>query len=789
MGTRRLASFRTRLLVWVLVPILIVQVAAMALELHELRERYQQALRVEAELVATLVGESMVQPLWDFDMTQVQGMAERLVGDGAIGHALVRDTDGLVLAEARGGDFRESARDIRFEHPLRYERGGVSEPLGQLVLTMPTTTVTETVTRAVFRKLALSAAILVLIGTALSVVLIRLSHPLVRITETIDRIGEGDLDVAIPDTWREDEIGQVARALEQLRRNEAEVAFLRSQNDERTRRERRRIRRALESTHDAIILADENGEIVYINPNASAYFPGAGIGAMLRFGPWIDGASAARVDAAVAGRTTCIVDAAGVLQTDGNPLNLLIRAGPIQNEDGSFLGTAVLATDHTERARQTERVRYLSEHDSLTGLANRRLLEGTLERWVEEEGGEAAVMLADLDNFKRINDTLGHPVGDALLRHVARLFERTIGQDGLAARLGGDEFALIAPGREGAARLTALAEDLVHRLGEPQPVEGRILHTGLSVGISTIHREDANPSDGLRRADLALYEAKKRGRGRVEIFHEDLEATVRRKSLVEAELRKALVSGEIRPVFQKQTSLRDGAIVGFEALARWTHPTLGSISPAEFVAVAEETGLIRDLTHQIMTAAFRTAGEWRKMGFRGRVAVNVSPMLFGSDLAEFVQDCLLSTGCDPLAAEMEITETVVLARGNGARQTIEELRRLGLTVALDDFGMGYSSLSYLQSFPVDKIKIDKAFVSKLPTSAETCAIVVAIAELGHALGMTVAGEGAETEEHRAKLRECQVDYVQGFVDGRPIDLAGATLLVREDVNLRRQRAG
>ncbi len=765
-----------------------VQCGAIAIELRDLKHRYDEALRGEARLISGLVGEAMVQPLWDYDLAQVGSLAAQTLEDRVIARASVSGPDGQIIAEASQSGYEERPGDLRFTYPLQYNRGEISEPLGELELVLRTDTVTAALTSAVLNKLMLSSAILALIGAALFFVVTRLSRPLVQLSAIIARVGDGELDCEVPWLDRRDDIGQVARALERLRKNEAEVAILRSQNDEETRRERRRIRRALASTQDAILLADERGMIVYRNPNAADLFDGIQVRAPLRFAPWIDDPSAREIDRSVAARQNFLVSAAGPLQEDGHPLSLLIRGGPIQDEDGTFLGTAVLATDHTEQTRQTERVRYLSEHDSLTGLANRRLLESTLADWVSDEGIEASVMLADLDHFKRINDTLGHPVGDALLRRAALLFEAEVGVDELPARLGGDEFAIIARGSDSAERLTKIARALLAALSEPQHIDGRVLHTGLSIGISTIQAGEPNPADGLRRADLALYEAKRQGRGRLELFREALEATVRRKSLIETELRRALVHGDIRAHFQRQTAVDDGRVVGFEALARWEHTRLGRIPPAEFVAVAEETGLIRELTYQIMTQAFRAAADWQAMGFPGRVAVNASPMLFDSDLSEFVQDCLLATGCNPSAAEMEITETVVLAQGNNARETIEELRAMGLTVALDDFGMGYSSLSYLQSFPVDKIKVDRAFVSKLPNSAETRAIVVAIAELGHALGMTVAGEGAETEAHRDCLAECQIDYVQGFIDGPPVDFEKATAIVRAQHTAREERA-
>ena len=430
----------------------------------------------------------------------------------------------------------------------------------------------------------------------------------------------------------------------------------------------------------------------------------------------------------------------------------------------------------------------MAEHDSLTSLPNRRLLEQTLTGWLEA-GEQVSILLADLDHFKAINDTLGHPTGDALLKVVADKFSASTTTNALAARLGGDEFAIIVKGAASEERLTNIANSLVYDLSKPLTISGNVLHTGMSAGIATLGGKNVRAADGIRCADLALYEAKNSGRGRVEVFHADLETAIKRKALLERELRAALKEDGIRPVFQVQTDLRTGEIIGFETLARWHHRHLGSISPAEFIPIAEECGLIRELTYQIMSQAFRAAARWYDMGFRGRVAVNLSPKLFGAQVDEFVNDCLYETGCPASAVEAEITETVVLSSGQSALREIEALQRLGVTVALDDFGMGYSSLSYLQKFPVDKIKVDAAFVSKLPDSPETKAIVVAIAELGHALGMHVTGEGAETEEHRKLLQECKVDYLQGYFDGPPLAERAATARLFPGEGLHLQMSG
>ena len=774
-------------MIGVLIPIFLIQSIGVGLDLFQLKSRYENALQSQAAMVTDLVGESIILPLWDFDMDLVDNLVASLLKEGSIGRAELVDPNGSIISSSQAEWFQQQANDLSVSHSLRYNLDGQDEALGELLVMLNTDSIGEALMQLVWQKLVISVAILTLIAIALFAVLSRLARPLVAISGTIRHIGEGNLDTPIPGMGRNDEIGLVAHALDQWRHNEAEVAELREYHTEIARRERRRIRRALESTRDAVLLLDETQKVVFCNPNASQFFSGVQNGAPFDVSRWLDQKASRQITEAISERKNFQLETVFTTQQQDRQLNLLIRGGPIQDENDESLGCVILATDHTEQARQAERAKYLSEHDSLTNLPNRRLMEETLNQWVHEDKQDASILLADLDHFKLINDTLGHPVGDSLLRRIALVFGARIRSDELAARLGGDEFAILAKGPNSAARLSEIAEGLIEELSLPQQVEGRVLHTGMSIGISTVRATEHNALDGIRRADLALYEAKNKGRARVEVFHSDLEAVVKRKSLLDNELRKALNNREISPVYQVQTDLKTGEVVGFETLARWKHPTLGVISPAEFVPIAEESGLIGDLTYQIMIQACQTAVEWQKEGFTGRIAINLSPKMFGANIEEFISDCLLITACTASAIEVEITETVVLANGTSARLEIEALQRLGVTIALDDFGMGYSSLSYLQKFPVDKIKIDRAFVSKMPESAETRAIVTAITDLGHALGMRVTGEGAETEAHRACLRDCHVDYLQGYVDGFPMSKQEATAMVIE--SCRKLKAG
>lgn len=770
----RSLTFRTRLNLGLLLPLVLFEFLRITHEAHDHEKMFLDGLVRESEMAANLGAEALVLPLGMFDQQRIEEIAERILTKGSIAHVMVTDAEGEVLVERTDEGFAMGTEALQVSAEIRQPPAYGDLKLGAVTVVVPGSAINGPLKESLEHLLLVALIALFLFSGVAYFVVSFLSRPLSDLAKTVAALRDNELDGPVPDQDRRDELGLLARSLEQLRLGKIEMAELRAESDESARRENKRILRALQSTRDAVLLADENGQVVFCNPNAEAFFGNVRAGYRLNFRTWLTTELAEKAESHVLRKENFAFEANIVDSLSGEDLSLLVRSGPIRDEHGLYLGTLLLASDHSDQARQAEWARYLAEHDSLTGLPNRRLMEQTFQSWLQEEGEEVSILLADLDHFKLINDTLGHPAGDALLQVVAQKFKACASTHVLAARLGGDEFAILVKGASSLERLTNIAERLVIEMSQPQEINGQVLHTGMSAGIATLSGPDSKPSEGIRRADLALYEAKRAGRGTVEVFHEDLETEIKRKALLERELRHAIEQGDIRPVYQIQTDLKTGEIIGFETLARWHHRQLGTVSPAEFIPIAEDSGLIRELTRQMLLQAFKTTAKWHEMGFRGRVAVNLSPKLFGSRVDEFLNDCLYEANCPAEAVEAEITETVVLASGQSALTEIQALQELGVTVALDDFGMGYSSLSYLQKFPVDKIKVDSAFVSKLPESQETRAIVVAIAELGHALGMRVTGEGAETDEHRKLLKACKVDYLQGYYDGPPLAERAAT---------------
>ena len=420
-------------------------------------------------------------------------------------------------------------------------------------------------------------------------------------------------------------------------------------------------------------------------------------------------------------------------------------------------------------AEREHRITHLAFHDSLTGLPNRtyfrQQLEADLTR-AGKMGDKVSILCLDLDGFKSVNDTLGHPTGDALLHQVGDILSE-LAVDGLVSRLGGDEFAVILSDRDDADRPRALAQDILDRLRQPMRVDGHQVASGASIGIAISPGDGADPDTLLKNADLALYRAKQDGRGVFRFFEPALDAAARRRRQLELDLREALQTGQFRLNFQPIFDLKADRIGGFEALLRWQHPTRGEVTPTEFIPVAEDTGLIIAIGEWVMHEACRQAIDWPG---HVRVAVNVSPLQFRSTgFANVIFQALARTGLAPERLEVEITESVFLEGEASVVALLHQLRTMGVRVALDDFGTGYSSLSYLRSFPFDKIKIDKSFVDTVAEDSSSAAIVRAIVDLATALHMETTAEGVEDSDQLARLRGQGCSSIQGYLFSRPVE--------------------
>jgi diguanylate cyclase (GGDEF)-like protein/PAS domain S-box-containing protein len=423
--------------------------------------------------------------------------------------------------------------------------------------------------------------------------------------------------------------------------------------------------------------------------------------------------------------------------------------------------------DITERKRAEARLAFLAQHDGLTGLPNRNLLRQHMdEMLVRRSRGteQVAVLVLGLDNLKSVNDTLGHGIGDKLLRGVAKRLRSTLCEKDILARLNSDEFAIVQRGQMRPDDAEVLAKRLLEAIGEPFVLDAHSVVIGATIGIAMAPTDGNDAEKLLKNAAMALSRAKSETRGTFSFFEAGMDARAQSRRRIEIDLRDAIQSELLRPYYQPLIDLSSGRITGFEALVRWPHPERGMISPAEFIPVAEETGLINPLGGLMLRRACMDAARWPD---EVRVSVNLSPAQFRiGNLLSVVMDALRQSGLPPKRLELEITETLLLEKSSQVLATLHALRALGVRISMDDFGTGYSSLSYLRSFPFDKIKIDQSFVRDLAANRDAQAIIRAIVSLGKGLGVTITAEGVETEAELSCLRAEGCHEGQGYLFSR-----------------------
>ncbi len=442
------------------------------------------------------------------------------------------------------------------------------------------------------------------------------------------------------------------------------------------------------------------------------------------------------------------------------------RAFSIVNKpfaDGGWLATH---EDVTERRCAEERIAHMAGHDALTDLPNRVLLRERLEHELKrvKRGENLAVLCLDLDHFKSINDTLGHPIGDELLKLVADRLRGCTREPDTIARLGGDEFAIIMTQMHQPVDAAALSRRVRESIIKPYQVDGHQIISDISIGISIAPIDGVEPDQLLKNADMALYGAKADGRGMYRFFEAEMDKRMKERRDLEMDLRQALTNGEFELHYQPLVNLQTNEITAFEALLRWNHPTRGQISPANFIPIAEETGLIVSIGEWVLRTACKETANWPK---HVKVAVNLSPaQLKSKNLVPMVMNALADCGMEPNRLQLEITETMLMQNTFATLTTLHQLRKLGVQIAMDDFGTGYSSLSYLRSFPFDKIKIDRSFIQDLSNGAEPRAIVHAVAGLAKCLNMISTAEGVETQQQLDTLQAVGCTEMQGFLFSR-----------------------
>ncbi len=621
----------------------------------------------------------------------------------------------------------------------------------------------------------------------------QITRPLTKITRVLSGIAAGDFEREVVGTDRYDEVGDIARSVVSLQRSVKERDALRSRVHEKNqilKSQEAQLREqnilfdaALNNMSHGLCMFDVNGKLIVSNQRYLELFeldsdrvkPGmtseelSGLQHVERIETEAQdspGKSDTRRKGPSGSQSTEMVKirSGRIVLTTRQPLS-----------DG---GWVAISEDVTERQAARDRLAYLARHDILTQLPNRIEFRDQMEMLLNRQqvqGGEFAILCLDLDEFKTVNDSLGHPIGDELLRQVADRL-RALTDDGeLVVRLGGDEFAILTDLPSTAHDADELAQSAIWELSQPFQIADHEIVIGVSIGIA-IAKGDGTAGDELfKQADLALYRAKADGRSTHRFFEANMGVAVNDRRELITDLRNAITNEELELYFQPQYTLKDYRISGFEALVRWNHPVRGFVSPGDFIPLAEETGLISQLGEWVLKEACRIAANWPH---HLRVAVNLSPrQLRGHAFGPILVDALVSTGLRADRLELEVTESVLLTDSEEVLDALHQAKSLGVKVSMDDFGTGYSSLSYLRRFPFDKIKIDQSFVRSMAYSEDSISIVKAVIELAKNLNMTTTAEGVETRQLLDMLIEIGCTDAQGYYLGRPMPLQKAEELI------------
>ena len=536
------------------------------------------------------------------------------------------------------------------------------------------------------------------------------------------------------------------------------------------------------NTPAGIIVTDDAQRIISANPatlSMSGYSPEEIVGQTI-FGLLASDTSLTPNDFQVA------IDQSGtwsgeidIVRKTGESLAVGIRISRVDDLNASESSHYIwILADITERKQAEERMRHIAQSDSLTGLPNRLALQMRLAQTLPDarrHSWQVAVMFIDLDRFKNINDTLGHPVGDELLREVASRLSLVVRETDFVARLGGDEFVIVLPAITNPADAAIVANKIIGTLSSPIVADGHELHTSPSIGISIFPDDGADGDTVLKNADTAMYHAKSAGRNNYQFYADEMNKTATERLDIERKLRHAISRNELALCYQPQFSADGSHPTGVEALIRWHHPTDGIISPVRFIPIAEETGLIVEIGEWVLRTACHEMKNWIDAGLQPiRVAVNISArQLRRRDFCEVVAGCLVESGLPAELLELEITESAVMENPEEAISILQSIGRMGVTLAIDDFGTGYSSLAYLKLFPIDHLKIDRSFVADIEFDLNDRAIAFGTIALAHSLGLNVIAEGVETADQLELLRSNGCDEIQGYLFSKPLTSSAA----------------
>ena len=790
---------------------------------EKFRAAARNLVRETAHSTSAIVAKSLADPLATGNPTGTAAFLSALRQHDELVYAVVQDSSGRVV-----GAFNERVaetlrfRELKMADEELVARGNASETRGGLTsdpLVYQTVSPirhegrgvgivylgfslrrVESELAAGRRTVAIVATLILLLGAALANALSTLvTGPLRRIALTTEKIAAGERGVRAKVPFP-DEVGQLAHSINtmvgQLESSQSELETLNRDLEKRVEERTEKLLQESEVRHRAELalrtseeryrsLVDRNPAGVYImsldgtlvaaNPACAALFGYSRPHDFVRDGKidYVDSVARGRMFDALWQDGSVTNFEAEVRCRDGSTIWVLENARVTEEEEEALVEGILL--DVTDRKRSEIEIEHRAYHDALTGLPNRTLLDDRLSVAVDEarrQGGELAVFFIDLDDLKTINDTLGHDVGDSLLQCVADRLQAAAGPTDTIARIGGDEFTILKP-LATATEANAMAEKLLDELALPFELEQEEIYLSASIGIAMYPRTGDDAESLLRNADQTMYRVKERGGNAFRFANENDSSKGLRRSSLQDELAKGIERGELIPYYQAQFEIESRYISGVEALVRWKHPDGMLLNPSGFVSLAEQSGLIGALGKSVLEQSTRQVKKWHQAGLHDlRLSVNVSPrQLHQRDLIGTVRSVLSESGFDPWRLELELTESIAMHRGRRVTAMLEEFRAMGIAIAVDDFGTGQSSLSYLKQFSFDTVKIDKSFVHDMVTDRNDHSIVSAVIHLANQLGLRTVAEGVETEEQCKLLQEAGCRFAQGYLFSKPLSAA------------------
>ncbi|MDX1301365.1 EAL domain-containing protein [Photobacterium sp.] len=634
----------------------------------------------------------------------------------------------------------------------------------------------QSITRESQQSLLIMGTVFIVLSLFASLFLSRrLSAPIVNLTKQLLRVGRGDYEAKI-DVNRNDEIGDLATAYRTMVDDLKRTIITRDQLDQ-----------VLQSMQDAVMVTNASGKVRMVNPAVTALLD-VTESELSELKPleFLDLNESERdILTQTIERDGAIMSQLGLILRGNNGHKQVLFSVTQLGSLNGFRGETLYVFHDITKLKQAEaEIRRLAETDGLTGLSNRyhfKILAEQALLKAQNDQSLAAVLFLDLDNFKRINDTLGHAVGDMLLKAVGQRLSGTLrlsniggrsslDEDLITARLGGDEFTILLPHLCHSEIPSLIAKRLLKALAEPFQLTGYSISISCSIGIALFPNDGTDIENLFKFADTALHKAKHNGKGCYQFYNAAMGIGDLNHLAIEQSLHSALANNEFQLVYQPQVSPSTNTIVGSEALLRWNHPIMGSIPPETFIPIAEQAGLIIPIGEWVLRTACKQAKKWQQLGYPAmRIAVNLSARQFEqANLARMIADILQETGLAPHYLELEITESMLFRNVEHAIECMRKIKYMGVDLAIDDFGTGYSNLSYLKRFPIDRLKIDRAFVSDIPQNGDDCAIVLAIIAMAHSLGLKVIAEGVETKLQMAYLVDKYCDELQGYYFSHPL---------------------